>query len=186
MRISKPPEERKQEMIDTAMFLFAKKGYEATTMTDIAKEMNVVSGLCYRYFKSKEELFHEALEQYANECASPLIALMNQEYDSVEECFMALAKNFMLSDGKERYHNFFHGKGNELFHNQLEYVMQKKLEPHIIDMVKRLQEKKLIQVQDYRTTALFILYGQMQIIDDETIPTSEKIEKLTAVIKRLF
>lgn len=43
MRVSKEPEVRKQEMLDTAMRVFAEKGFEATTKKDIAAEMNVVS-----------------------------------------------------------------------------------------------------------------------------------------------
>ena len=36
IRVSKPPEERRQEIMDTAMRVFAEKGYEQTTMRDIA------------------------------------------------------------------------------------------------------------------------------------------------------
>lgn len=32
IRVSKPPEERRQEIMDTAMRVFAEKGYEQTTM----------------------------------------------------------------------------------------------------------------------------------------------------------
>ena len=39
MRISKEPEARKQEILETAMKLFAEKGYEKTSISDIAKEM---------------------------------------------------------------------------------------------------------------------------------------------------
>ena len=59
-RITKAPEERRQEIIDTAMKVFYEKGYEKTSISDIAKEMNVAQGLCYRYFSSKEELFDTA------------------------------------------------------------------------------------------------------------------------------
>ena len=59
-RISKPPEVRRQEILDTAMELFAEKGYEDTSMADIARRMGVVQGLCYRYFDSKRVLFREA------------------------------------------------------------------------------------------------------------------------------
>ena len=45
MRISKEPEERKQEIVETAMKLFCEKGYEKTSISDIAKEMNVAQGL---------------------------------------------------------------------------------------------------------------------------------------------
>ena len=41
MRVSKDPEIRKQEIIDVAMQVFAEKGYETTTMKDIAKAADV-------------------------------------------------------------------------------------------------------------------------------------------------
>lgn len=69
MRITKEPEERKQEILDTAMRLFYEKGYEKTSMTDIAKAIGVAQGLCYRYFPSKEALFDSAIDQYAGKLA---------------------------------------------------------------------------------------------------------------------
>src|SRR3981189_2452495 len=38
----------------TAMQLIAARGYEATTLREIAKEANVSVGLLYRYFPSKQ------------------------------------------------------------------------------------------------------------------------------------
>lgn len=43
-RISKEPEVRRQEILDTAMSVFMEKGYEAATMRDIAAAMHVVPG----------------------------------------------------------------------------------------------------------------------------------------------
>ena len=63
-RISKEPEVRRQEILDTAMSVFMEKGYEAATMRDIAAAMHVVPGLCYRYFESKQMLYDTAIEQY--------------------------------------------------------------------------------------------------------------------------
>ena len=48
-------------IIDTALQLFAAKGYEGTTMRDIAAAAECSLGLTYRYFASKEDL---ALELY--------------------------------------------------------------------------------------------------------------------------
>ena len=42
-----------------------KKDMKKTSISDIAREMDVAQGLCYRYFSSKEELFDTALDQYA-------------------------------------------------------------------------------------------------------------------------
>ena len=66
MRITKEPEVRKQEILDTALKLFGENGYEKTSITDIAKAIGVAQGLCYRYFPSKEALFDSAIEQYAD------------------------------------------------------------------------------------------------------------------------
>ena len=71
-RITKEPEERRQEILDTSMRLFYEKGYEKTSITDIAKAMHVAQGLCYRYFASKEEIFDTALEQYAESLAAQM------------------------------------------------------------------------------------------------------------------
>lgn len=76
MRISKEPAERKQEIIDTAMLLFYEKGYEKTSISDIAKAMNVAQGLFYRYFPSKEVLFDTAVEQYAQLQADQMTAFL--------------------------------------------------------------------------------------------------------------
>ena len=50
MRISKDPEVRKQEIINTAMGIFSEKGFEAVNMKDIAQAVGVAAGLCYHIF----------------------------------------------------------------------------------------------------------------------------------------
>jgi len=49
----------RQRIVEAALRLFAAKGYEQTTMRDIAKETGCALGLAYRYFASKEELVLE-------------------------------------------------------------------------------------------------------------------------------
>lgn len=49
----------RQHIIDTALQLFATKGYDQTTMRDIATAADCSLGLAYRYFASKEDLVLE-------------------------------------------------------------------------------------------------------------------------------
>ncbi len=50
------PQERRERIIDAAGKLFARKGYESTTLADVAKTANVASGTAYLYFKDKAAL----------------------------------------------------------------------------------------------------------------------------------
>ncbi len=49
----------RQRIMDTAWRLFAIRGYEQTTMREIATEASCSLGLAYRYFASKEDLVLE-------------------------------------------------------------------------------------------------------------------------------
>lgn len=52
-------ERRRQKIIYAAMELFVSKGYAATKVTDIAKQVNMSTGLLFHYFESKEKLYEE-------------------------------------------------------------------------------------------------------------------------------
>lgn len=51
-------EKNKEKLIlDSAVFLFTSKGYNATRMEDVAKKAGISKGLTYFYYKNKEDLF---------------------------------------------------------------------------------------------------------------------------------
>jgi AcrR family transcriptional regulator len=59
--------ERRDEIMAAAKKVFARKGFHATTIADIAKEAGLAYGSIYWYFDSKDDLFHAlmAVEEYA-------------------------------------------------------------------------------------------------------------------------
>src|SRR5690348_9762595 len=56
-------EDKRRLLLDAAVRVFARKGYHASRVGDIAEEAGVAHGLLYHYFKSKDEVleavFHE-------------------------------------------------------------------------------------------------------------------------------
>lgn len=56
-------ETRKQQIMDVALKLFAAKGYDSTSISTISKEANISKGLLYNYFKSKEDLLKELVNE---------------------------------------------------------------------------------------------------------------------------
>lgn len=51
------PEDRRSQILNAAMQTFPQKGYDATTLLDIAEQADVSSATIYQYFRGKEELF---------------------------------------------------------------------------------------------------------------------------------
>lgn len=55
-------EDRRAQIIDSAMKVFIEKGYNGATTADISKEAEISEVTLFRYFSSKKELFMEVLE----------------------------------------------------------------------------------------------------------------------------
>ncbi|MHB8896387.1 MAG: TetR/AcrR family transcriptional regulator, partial [Candidatus Geothermincolia bacterium] len=49
--------QRRTSIIDAAKELFSQKGYQATTMDEIAEKAELSKGAVYLYFESKDDLY---------------------------------------------------------------------------------------------------------------------------------
>src|SRR5258707_11028498 len=56
-------DERREQVIQAAAQVFARKGLADTKIADIAAAADISHGLVYRYFKSKEEVFAAVVER---------------------------------------------------------------------------------------------------------------------------
>jgi TetR/AcrR family transcriptional regulator, fatty acid metabolism regulator protein len=54
-----PPVDKRRQILDAAIRVFARQGFHATRVSDIADEAGVAYGLVYHYFKSKDEVLNE-------------------------------------------------------------------------------------------------------------------------------
>jgi len=56
-------EDRREQIMDAALRVFAQKGFTRATNREIAREAGVTSGLIYHYFDSKDALLKAIIEQ---------------------------------------------------------------------------------------------------------------------------
>ncbi len=54
-----PPVDKRRQILDAAIRVFARQGFHATRVSDIADEAGVAYGLVYHYFKSKDQVLNE-------------------------------------------------------------------------------------------------------------------------------
>lgn len=53
----------KENILNTALRLFARDGYEATSVSDIAGELGMTKGALYKHYKNKRDIFDSIVER---------------------------------------------------------------------------------------------------------------------------
>ena len=59
MNAKAPPADRRRQILDAAVRVFARQGYHSCRVSDIADEAGVAYGLVYHYFRSKDQVMNE-------------------------------------------------------------------------------------------------------------------------------
>lgn len=72
-------EERRKEILEAAITLFARNGFTGTGVSDVAKAAGVSHGTVFLYFPSKEALFEAALLEPLAEAEEPFMGLGRME-----------------------------------------------------------------------------------------------------------
>jgi TetR/AcrR family transcriptional regulator, fatty acid metabolism regulator protein len=71
--LTQPTTDRRKELVRAAIRVFARKGFHAARVGDIAEEAGVAHGLLYHYFRSKEDvletIFRETWTRLAEQTA---------------------------------------------------------------------------------------------------------------------
>lgn len=129
-RISKTPEERRREIVETAARLFTERGYAATAVSDIAKRLGVAQGTVYYHFRSKAEVLDAVLDRLTEGLAEALRSIAERR-DSNEVAKLA-EMGRRLADSAAANHElvaFLSSEGNESLHEQVRTRLLARLVP---------------------------------------------------------
>jgi TetR/AcrR family transcriptional regulator len=78
-------ERRTNEIIDVAEKIFSLKGFNKTTMDDIAVELELTKPALYRYFKSKEDLYFAVVVRGVNILDNMMIGAVESKKTGIEK-----------------------------------------------------------------------------------------------------
>lgn len=87
-----PGDSRRLQLLDEAARLFGSKGYEHTSMRDIAAAFGILPGSLYHHFASKDELFvavYEAGVTHILDAVSAAVASQQAPWDRLEAACVA-------------------------------------------------------------------------------------------------
>jgi AcrR family transcriptional regulator len=103
----KMKDERKGQILSTALKLFATKGLAATKISDISSLAGFSQGLVYHYYKSKEEIFIELIQNAFDKINTASRNLEEMELSPKEKIKMAIEgilQNLEENENHALYH----------------------------------------------------------------------------------
>ena len=83
-------EETRNHILETAIHLFSKTGYDATGVAEICQAAGVSKGAFYHHFPTKQSVFMEVLNSYLNGIETGF-NLMRQEVQDVPQAILQMA-----------------------------------------------------------------------------------------------
>lgn len=126
---------RRKQIMDSALRLFAREGYEYCTISLLAENTGISKGLMYNYFSSKQELLATIIEEGLIE----IMSLFDPDHDGVlqsEELVDFIRKVFAAMREQQEFWTLF-----------ITLILQPGVRDH-------LKDKPLISYMEYFTSML--------------------------------
>lgn len=184
MRIVKPAEERKNEILDVAEQLFAEKGFDNASTNDIINRIGIARGTLYHHFGSKEEILDALVDRMAREgLARARGIIADKSLPLLERLSGAVIALGIDSGAGTEVLEQIHKPQNALLHQKMQESMVRGVVPLISELIKEGNEAGIFK-SDYPDEAaeMIIIYSNTAFDTLAGLTPEEVKKKSTAFI----
>jgi AcrR family transcriptional regulator len=103
-------DERRRQLFEVALRLFAERGYRSTTMDDIAEAAGVTKPLLYQHFNSKRALYLELVDSVAQELLTAIAQATAAAEGPRQQVELGFAAYFRLVVSHEAAFRLLYGR----------------------------------------------------------------------------
>lgn len=189
---SKKPEIRRQELIDVAAALFTEKGYEAVSVRDILNVVNGAPGMFYYYFKSKQDIYIAAMEQYITQRLERKCKIIEDETVPFDEKLPIFRS--MVEEDIQGYMERFAPQADASISDtsyklyDLVHMLGRMVGPYSKFILQGIRENRLnnrfhITEENAEAFATFVLYGAWGMIYNNKFTGSGEAYDLESILK---
>ena len=93
-----PAAKRREQLLDTAVQLFAEKGYTGATTAQLAQAAGVTEPIIYRHFESKRDLFIAVIDRTSEQVTQTWERQLRNARDPAQRLRRLIGANPMVSD----------------------------------------------------------------------------------------
>lgn len=175
---------KREQIIEAALTLFAERGYHGTNVPDIAKVANVGTGTIYRNFKSKEDLVNSIYQIYIKKLADTVMTEFPTKGSTYEQYEHIIQKLILFAkENKEGFifiethnHTNYLDEFSKVVYNEFYFFLQ----TFILEGVKN----KKIRVNLSWQAIIAIIYGAyVAIFKSIEAGTTQETPELMAGLK---
>lgn len=134
-----PAVKRRQQLLETALHVFARQGYHETSMNDLATKAGVTKPVLYQHFESKREMYLSVLQETSS-ALSDAVETSRQSAKSTNqhELVGGVLGFFQFFERTPDAFNFLYGVSHEQ-DAELRHEARKVQENFMMKMAKRLE-----------------------------------------------
>jgi AcrR family transcriptional regulator len=188
MRVVKEAEERKNEILDAAEYLFGAKGFDSTSTTDILNEIGIARGTLYYHFKSKEEILDAMIERMVKRLAKKVEKIISEKDEPILQRLTKMMLALRVDDK-----NFSHGllkqahrPQNALMHQKMQKCILSEINPLITELIRESIVQGICETNYPEEVAeMTFLYANTIFDDLMEHSIEEKQKKIAAFIYNL-
>ena len=188
VRIVKKHNERKQEIIDTALKIFIRKGYEKSSVNDILREIGIAKGTFYHYFKAKEEVLDAIIADTTRTIVNKIKGIIADNFLNPEDKLLnAFSEMRIAPDMGEKFLSDIHKPENVLMHQKILTSSIKAFVPLMVEIVEEGIEQGKFISQYPKEYMEIVLCSGIILLDDGIFERTEeeKMRLLAALISSL-
>ena len=107
-----PASERRQQLLKTALHVFARQGYHETSMNDLAAKAGVTKPVLYQHFESKQEMYFSVLREILVQVQDSIDSHRKSSSGPLEWAELGISGFFKFFENNPDAFNFLYGRAD--------------------------------------------------------------------------
>ena len=159
--------DRKSEILDMARAMFISIGYEDTSINDLIKKLGIAKGTFYHYFKSKEELLNQVINEVNKEIVKNISEVASSDRSPDEKLFMAISA--LKVENHNMITNHMHKPENALLHQKTLNGILKDVTPYFEKIIEEGNRSNVFSCKYPKESMYIFLCSAINLLDDGVI-----------------
>jgi AcrR family transcriptional regulator len=162
---TKPPEERRDELMNAAQRLFLKYGVAPTTIEQITSGADVAKGTFYLYFSSKEDILSALADRFGQDLLASIKAVINEKREEDWKGKLATWAKACVNgylDSIQLHDILFYGSRPATRGGLVDNIVV----DHLFELLQAGVDAGAWSIDAPRSTAVFLFSGLHGVVDD--------------------